>query len=659
MKRILYSLLLTAGACLLPSCSGYLDVDRYFYDQVSLDSAFSKRVYVEGWLSSAYSVMDKIGEFSEPFRWAADDLYHPDMKEYHEGNYSADNQLSDSNQNESRLWKYYEGVRKASTFINNVDRCPELTMDEKTDLKGQARFLRAYCYWALMRVYGPVPLIPLDGLDVNLSYEELSLPREHFDVLVDFVDKELTEAARALPTKRTINNLGRPTRGAALGLRSRVLLFAASPLYNGNIDLFNVKDCNGKTLIAQEYDESKWARAAAAAKDVMDLAIGSGLYELYTVAPKTTASEWERPPYNSEYSDKAFPDGWADVDPLRSYKSIFDGTIMGSKNPELIYTRTRNGHTCIDDWNYQLMPKTLSGNNRLAVTLKMVNAYAMNDGRSITEAANTDDYVTEGFTTQAYSVDNPFLPANVSLMYNNREPRFYASIGYCGSVWEASSSTETMYRNSQIFYYRGLNDGKQGFKENCPITGITVKKYYNEEDSRTTGGYRVDKTEMTIRYGEILLNYAEALNELTPGVTYKETNYMGEEVTIQRDVEQMRYAIKRIRMRAGVPDYSDATYASQDDFRVKLKRERQVELFAENSMRYFDLLRWKDAETEENQLLQGCDINISDDQTRIADFYKPTIITTVHKVFDQRMYLWPFPTYELKRNVNMTQNPGW
>ena len=267
--------------------------------------------------------------------------------------------------------------------------------------------------------------------------------------------------------------------------------------------------------------------------------------------------------------------------------------------------------------------------------------------------------MTEGFTTQAYAATNPFLPVNVSLMYNNREPRFYASIGYCGSIWEASSSSETLYRNSQVFYYRGLNDGKQGFKEDCPITGITVKKYYNAEDSRTTGGYRVDKTEMTIRYGEILLNYAEALNELTEGQVYHVTNYMGEDVTIQRDAGEMRYAIKRIRMRAGVPDYSNETYNNQSDFRVKLKRERQVELFAENSMRYFDLLRWKDALQEENQLLQGCDINISDDQTRVADFYKPTIITTVHKMFEQRMYLWPFPTYELKRNVNMTQNPGW
>ena len=189
MKRILYTILLAIGTLSFSSCTDYINVDKYFYDQVSLDSAFSKRVYVEGWLSSAYSVMDYIGEYREPFRWASDDLYHPDMKDYVEGNYSADNQLGDeaeARKGESRLWKYYEGIRKASTFIVNVDRCPELTMDEIADMKGQARFLRAYCYWALIRVYGPVPLIPLEGLDVNLSYEELSLPREHFDNLVDF-----------------------------------------------------------------------------------------------------------------------------------------------------------------------------------------------------------------------------------------------------------------------------------------------------------------------------------------------------------------------------------------------------------------------------------------------------------------------------------------
>ena len=121
----------------------------------------------------------------------------------------------------------------------------------------------------------------------------------------------------------------------------------------------------------------------------------------------------------------------------------------------------------------------------------------------------------------------------------------------------------------------------------------------------------------------------------------------------------MQRAMKQIRMRAGVPDFTAETYQNQIDFRVKLKRERQIELLGENAMRYFDLRRWKDAMVEESQLMQGCNINISNTETHVQDFYKPTIITSVHKYFEQRMYLWPFPNYELKRNVNLTQNPGW
>lgn len=659
MKKLVYYILLSISALSFSACTDYINVDKYFYDQVSLDSAFSKRIYVDGWLSSAYSVMNKLGEYKEPFRWASDDLYHPDMKEYVEGSYSADKPKGDENAGESRLWKYYEGIRKASTFLDNVDRCLELTMDEIADMKGQARFLRAYCYWALIRVFGPVPLIPLEGLDADLSYEELSLPRAHFDEIVSFIDTELAETARLLPMRRTVNNLGRPTRGAALGLRARVLLYAASPLYNGNLDFFNVVDNKGNQLISQTYDESKWAKAAAAAKDVIELAKTSGLYELYTIAPKIGTLDMYRPPVHPEYSTKDYPDGWANIDPLLSYKSNFDGSVQGSKNPELIFTRTSDGTGTINDWMYQALPRTISGNNRLCVTQKQVNAYAMNDGRTISEAANTGDYVTTGFTTEAYSENNPFLPAKVSLMYNKREPRFYASIAYNGSVWEAASASEPRYRNQQIFYYRGTEDGKQGFKEECPLTGMTLKKFYNSEDSRTDGGYVIEKTEMTIRYAEILLIYAEALNELSEGEVYHLKTYSNEDVEIKRDEDEMRYAIKRIRMRAGVPDYTNETYKNQADFRVKLKRERQVELLGENSMRYFDLRRWKDALTEENQLLQGCNINISDDDTYIADFYKETPVSSVHKVFEQRMYLFPFPTYELKRNVNLTQNPGW
>lgn len=656
MKKILlYIFLPIVAGGMFSSCADYLDVDKYFYDQLSIDSAFSKRKYVDGWLSNAFEPILYITEGEGMRRWMSDDIVKYEGRDYQNGNYSATTNNGDS---ENLLYKAYEAVRKASTFIDNVDRCGELTEVEKADMKGQMRFIRAYAYWSLIRHFGPVPLIPEHGLDVSLSYEELSLPRASLDEIVAFIDQDLVVAARSLPMVRTVNNMGRPTRGAALALRARILLWVASPLMNGNRDLFNVKDNHGRQLVPQEYDESKWAKAAAAAKEVMDL----GIYELYTIEPSPDTPEYERPPYNAEFSDKNFPDGWADVDPYLSYKSIFDGTIIGSKNPELIFTRTSRGNEQINHWVSNCMPRTLSGSNLIGVSQKQVDAYYMDNGQTIQEAEATGYYKEDGFTTSSNPLNEggaPFLPANVSWQYAHREPRFYASIAYCGSIWACASANEAQYRNKQIFYYRDLNDGKQGFKEDCPLTGIGFKKFVNDEDAFTQGGYRMDKTENTIRYAEMLLIYAEALNELTPGKSYTVERYNGETMTVQRDVNEMRSAMKPIRMRAGVPDFDDVVYANQELFRTALKRERQIELVGENCFRYYDLRRWKDALLEENQPLMGCNINISDDVTRVQEFYRPTVVASMPKVFTQRMYLWPFPDKEMKRNVNLTQNPGW
>ena len=656
MKKILlYIFLPIVAGGMFSSCSDYLDVDKYFYDQLSIDSAFSKRKYVDGWLSNAFEPIQYITEGEGMRRWMSDDIVKYEGRDYQNGNYSSSTNNGDS---ENLLLKAYEAVRKASTFIDNVDRCGELTQVEKADMKGQMRFIRAYAYWSLIRHFGPVPLIPEHGLDVSLSYEELSLPRASLDEIVEFIDQDLVIAARSLPMTRTVNNMGRPTRGAALALRARILLWVASPLMNGNKDLFNVKDNHGRQLVPQEYDESKWAKAAAAAKEVMDL----GLYELYTIEPDPDTPEYERPPYNAKYSDKNFPDGWANVDPYLSYKSIFDGTIIGSKNPELIFTRTSRGNEQINHWVSNCMPRTLSGSNLIGVSQKQIDAYYMDNGQTVQEAKATGYYKEDGFTTSSNPLNPggaPFLPANVSWQYAHREPRFYASIAYCGSIWVCASANEAQYRNKQIFYYRDLNDGKQGFKEDCPLTGIGFKKFVNDEDAFTQGGYRMDKTENTIRYAEMLLIYAEALNELTPGQSYTVEKYNGETMTVQRDVNEIRSAMKPIRMRAGVPDFDDVVYENQELFRTALKRERQIELVGENCFRYYDLRRWKDALLEENQPLMGCNINISDDETRIQEFYRPTVVASMPKVFTQRMYLWPFPDKELKRNVNLTQNPGW
>ena len=659
MKKIILFITIFCASLSFHSCADFLDVDKYFYDMLSVDSAFSKRVYVEGWLSNTYDYLkqDNLTEFGSKLMWASDDLVHPDGKALQNCNYSASNFPI----YENHLNRTYECIRKSSTFIDKVVECPELTYEDISDMQGQARFLRAFAYWSLIRTFGPVPLIPEHGLDVSLSYEELSLPRAKFDEIIDFIDNDLKLAARVMPRTRTINNLGRPTKGAALALRARILLYAASPMNNGNTDFFNIKNLDGTQLYNQEYDESKWARAAAAAEDVINLQ----QYSLYTVEPKNNVPAYERPPYHETYSNEKFPNGWSNIDPYASYKEMFDGTIRGSKNPELIFTKTKATGNCgIEDFfNKKSMPRTAHGDNKVAITQKMVDTYYMNNGQTIEEAETTGYYVREGFTETANDPQTmngaPFMGVGVSLLYAKREPRFYDCVGFNGATWECESSSLSSEKNFQCWYYRDEVNGKQGFTENCPLTGIGFKKYYNKEDSYSEGGYRTNKTEPTIRYAEVLLIYAEALNELTSGNTYTMQTFNDQEVEIKRDPIKMREAMKPIRMRAGLPDFDDNTYNTYRNFKEVLKRERHIELFAENCFRYFDLRRWKDAEEEENQALMGCNINITKDDESRQGFYITTAVTAIPKVFLKKMYLWPFPTAELKRNVNLTQNPEW
>ena len=126
---------------------------------------------------------------------------------------------------------------------------------------------------------------------------------------------------------------------------------------------------------------------------------------------------------------------------------------------------------------------------------------------------------------------------------------------------------------------------------------------------------------------------------------------------VRRDVNEIRSAFRQVRFRAGLPDLTDAEYNSPDTFRDKLKRERQIEFFMEGS-RYFDLRRWKDAATEENEPVMGMNVDMKGSGAQKERFYETTP-TQITKVFMSKMYLWPFSDDELKRNTKLTQNPGW
>ena len=115
----------------------------------------------------------------------------------------------------------YIGIRTASIFIHNVAKCREVSQTEREHMEGEARFLRAYFYYTLLKQYGPVPVVPDEGQDISLDYNELAIPRASMDECVDFIVTDLERAARILPTEYASTWIGRATRGAALALRPK------------------------------------------------------------------------------------------------------------------------------------------------------------------------------------------------------------------------------------------------------------------------------------------------------------------------------------------------------------------------------------------------------------------------------------------------------
>lgn len=676
MKKtyLLKGLVLCAGLG-LASCADQLDADKYFKDRMTLEEVFTDLDYSEQWLNDAYSHLvgsnaDVASKGITPFCFA-DDMYYGDRDDQYR--YWKNGEYDESFKQES--WgECYQGIRQASIFIQNIDMNMEMTAEERADYKAQARFVRAYYYWLLLRKYGPVPILPDEGLDYTLEYDDLAIARNTYDECADFIASEMLAAARDLPLTRSMLYVARPTRGAALAVRAKALLYAASPLNNPRptdterfADLTNF---DGKNLIAQEYDDSKWARAAAAARDVIEL----GQYSLYVaqVTPPEGAQigypATITPPADGDFSEHNWPEGWKDIDPYASYRQLFNGDVAASSNPELIFTRGQNQSSeGIDVMVVHQLPRVANGWNTHGITQKQCDAYYMNDGtdcpgKDLEIGRGDGSQRLTGFVTQEEE-DAHVYPElgdqaeGVSYQYVRREPRFYASVAYNGATWYLLNETNVADQNKQVFYYRG---GGNGYTNTMfwLRTGIGVMKFVHPRDTYRGGSLDnvVKKAEPAIRYADILLMYAEALNEVEGNYQIPSWDGSTTYSIASRDVAEMKRGIRPVRCRAGLPDYTAAEYGDKDVLRAKIKRERQIELMGEGQ-RYYDLRRWKDAEVEEALPIYGCNTLMTSSQRDW--FHTPVEVPSLPTNFARKMYFWPISHSELKRNKMLTQNPGW
>ncbi len=650
-------LLLLLSAIAFASCEKYIDIDEYVYDKTTIDTIFVSKTktfeYINGTAEILKNESNFVGDWDYradfPSGMGSDEAIQPWINADHAGSCLVVDQITPRDTKNVNPWPdYFKGIRKANIILSRIDGNPELTDSEMRDYKGLAYFLRAYFYYSLVRLYGPVPVLPDEPFDTDASVEETSFERSSYDDCVEYICADMEQAAQLLPRDRATAYKYMPTRGAAMALIARMRLYSASPLYNGNTYYASWTRTDGTPFISQTADPERWGKAAAAFKRIIDL----GKYQLYT-EPKIVNTRGTGTLELPDTSDpnlktQSFPNGAADIDPYRSYKSIFDGSVTPESNPELIYFCNEANI----NMRFAFASKQ-GGNGTLSVPKDVVDQFRMADGRLFSEATDEEKSWQAVGTGQTFS-ENYTLTAERAKMDDNREPRYYASIGFNYGHWPGTSyrGTTSGVVNFIATYY--LNGTAWGSDYNYNRTGYTIRKWAHQEDCRTWDSNVKTKYYPIFRYAEVLMGYVEAMNEMSSSYTDEETG-----VTVTKDVAQMVKYFNEIRYRSGLPGITEAEAGDYETMKALIKHERQIEFFFEDH-RYYDLRRWMDAPEVMRTPVNGLDVSVKEADRE--SFYTTKIWNTetaMKRVWNNKMYFFPISQNVLDKNGKLVQNPGW
>ncbi|MEP6626372.1 MAG: RagB/SusD family nutrient uptake outer membrane protein [Ginsengibacter sp.] len=493
----------------------------------------------------------------------------------------------------------YRAIRHCNVALQNIVKStfgPTLIdgVTLKDRMVGEVHFLRAYLYFRLTNYYGGVPIIT-NVYGLNDSFK---IAQNSYADCIKFIVGDLDSAASMLPLVQSGDNDGRATKGAALALKSRVLLYAASDLHNYQKNGSVTSGFSRPELLGfKDGDASaRWQAAKDAAKAVIDL----GIYSLYKPSPASAAEATQN------YSDL-----------FTSTKSVEDIFVKYSA------ASTGGGY---DGWG--VAPNGWYGNGGVGAINELVDAYNMADGSKF-DRSN---------------------PSEAAQPYKNRDPRLYASVLFEGNKYRARPSDLTIYDPVGVGQFGTWQKWDNTANQMVPIYGLdtrnsianswngnecgaTMLKFLNK--SVDIQKSRQDLTLRWIRYGEMLLNYAEACIELG------------------QDAEAQTY-INKIRQRAYMPNVTSTGTALRDDYR----NERRIELVYEDQ-RFFDVRRWMIG-SEAYHDVHGVQIvyKLNPDHTTATI---PTVTPIVIRPgkWDKKAYFFPITRNELNKNDKLIELPGY
>jgi len=510
----------------------------------------------------------------------------------------------------------YSRIRAVNLALENLATAP-FDAGMVVRLKGESYFLRGYYYNQLLRYYGAIPLIKSSYL---LTTPDFTIARNTYDQCVQSIVSDLDSAALLLDGKSLA--LGRATKAAAMALKSRVLTYAASDLHDMPTAKANSATINGfsnpELLGYVSGDQNaRWVAAKAASKAVLDM--GGYGYKLDLSAPQS--------------KDDAISD----------YTKVYLSRGGGEKDA-MFAKYYINAAT--DDWGAWYprnnMPNGYHGWSSTEPTQNFVDSYEMMDGSK-------------------FDWNNPVQAA---APYENRDPRFYASVFYDGAAWKPRTTDgakidpfgELQFGTYQLgtgggttSTYFGLDTRNSSIENwNGTRTGYVIKKFMDPNPAIVDMNQKQEVPTVLIRFTEVVFNYIEACLET------------GDEATA-------REWLNKIRFRAGMPATTATGAALVDLYR----NERNIEMFAEDQ-RFFDARRWMIAPSVLGQKVRIMVITgtlkpgkavstyrYSKDNYNY-DYHIQNIESGVeNRSWNDKVYFPPIKLDEMNKNKKLIQNPGY
>ncbi len=528
----------------------------------------------------------------------------------------------------------FQGIRDCNIFLENIGKVPDLTEYEKQRWIAEVKFLKAYFHYYLMKCYGPIPVVD-ENLPISASVEEVKVFREPIDEVVKYIVNLIDESIADLPEANQIitgSEGGRIDKLIAMGIKAEVLLFSASPLFNGNTDLSGMIDSRGISLFSQTYDETKWKAAADACKEAID-ACHEQNKELYNVVDQTITNA---------------PD-------VFKLQTTYRQTITDRWNKELIWGGTNYSNWLLSRNTARIVPMAATQASACrpewAPTIKMAELYYSKNGVPIDEDIDwqSNNWYNNRFKvrTEPSSGEEIYYVEKgkqTVFLHYNREPRFYASLGFDQGVHFGNG-----YYNfpDNVKYADFQLGGVSGKITNnyYSVTGYSVKKMSSFKNGQSFDGMNINYFPFPIlRLADLYLMYAEALNEVSGP---------SEEVFYYLDLVRERAGLKGIKEswqnHSSNPNKPD----SKNGLREIIHNERSIELAFEGKY-FWDMRRWKKME-ELNAQPEGWNIL----GTNTDDFYNKIIVAKEPAEFTTKNYFFPIKESNIYVNSNLLQNYGW